>query len=181
MSIEQRLASLGLMADRVEMQETLVRYASAVDAGRWELLDQVFVPGAIIDFEANGGVRDEYPAIVDYLKAALGGFAAIQHYFMNFTFDVDGDKASGRFYCFTQMVTIVDAADQMLADGGFYDASFIRTSKGWRVSELIGGLTWLDGQWPEGVPRPEWFGHSTDRFRPARVALDDSGPAVRHA
>jgi hypothetical protein len=83
---------------------------------------------------------------------------------MNFLFDVDGDRASGRFYCLTQMVTIVDGADQVLADGGFYDATFQRTPDGWRVTELIGGLTWLDGQWPDGVPRPGWFGTSTDRF-----------------
>jgi hypothetical protein len=29
---------------------------------------------------------------------------------------------------------------------------------------LVGGLTWLDGEWPEGVARPAWFGTSTDRF-----------------
>jgi SnoaL-like domain len=164
MSVEKQLAELRAVTDRVEIQETLARYATAVDGGRWELLDDVFTKGAIIDFEANGGQCDAYPAIIDYLKAALGGFAAIQHYFMNFLFDVDGDRASGRFYCFTQMVTIVDGRDQMLSDGGYYDATFARTDKGWRVTELIGGLTWLDGQWPEGVPRPGWFGQSTDRF-----------------
>ena len=164
MSIEEQLATLRAVTDRVEIQETLARYATAVDAGRWELLDDVFVTGAVIDFEANGGLRDEYPAITDYLKSALGGFAAIQHYFMNFLFDVDGDRANGRFYCFTQMVTIVDGTDRMLADGGYYDASFVRTEGGWRVSDLIGGLAWLDGQWPDGVPRPGWFGQSTDRF-----------------
>lgn len=164
MSIDEQLGTLRAVTDRVEIQETLARYATAVDAGRWELLDDVFVTGAVIDFEANGGLRAEYPAITDYLKSALGGFAAIQHYFMNFLFDVEGDRASGRFYCLTQMVTIVDATDQMLADGGYYDASFVRTEGGWRVSELIGGLAWLDGQWPDGVPRPGWFGQSTDRF-----------------
>jgi hypothetical protein len=164
MSVEDQLAGLRAAADRIEIQETLARYATAVDAKRWELLDDVFVVGAVIDFEANGGLRDTYPAITDYLKSALGGFAAIQHYFMNFLFDVDGDTASGRFYCLTQMVTIVEGSDQMLADGGFYDATFTRNDDGWRVTKLVGGLTWLDGQWPDGVPRPGWFGQSTDRF-----------------
>jgi hypothetical protein len=164
MGADEQLAALRAVTDRVEIQETLARYATAVDAARWDLLDDVFTEGAIIDFEANGGLRDAYPAITDYLKGALGGFAAIQHYFTNFLFDVDGDTAGGRFYCFTQMVTIVDGSDQMLADGGFYDASFARTPKGWRVTSLVAGLTWLDGQWPEGVRRPAWFGQSTDRF-----------------
>jgi hypothetical protein len=164
MNVDEQLKSLRSVTDRVEIQETLARYATAVDAGRWDLLDEVFAPGAVIDFTANGGLRDEYPGITDYLKSALGGFAAIQHYFMNFLFEVDGDRAGGRFYCLTQMVTIVDGSDQVLADGGFYDASFVRTDDGWRVTELVGGLTWLDGEWPEGVARPAWFGTSTDRF-----------------
>ena len=164
MSFDDQLAALRSVTDRVEIQETLARYATAVDAGRWELLDDVFVDGAVIDFRANGGALDTYPAITDYLKGALGGFAAIQHYFMNFLFDVAGDTASGRFYCLTQMVTIVDGVDEVLGDGGFYDASFARTADGWRVVELVGGLTWLDGHWPDGVPRPGWFGVSTDRF-----------------
>ncbi len=164
MNVEEQFAELRAVTDRVQIHETLARYATAVDAGRWELLDDVFTPGAIIDFEANGGLRDAYPAITAYLKSALGGFAAIQHYFTNFLIDVDGDTASGRFYCLTQMVTIVDDSDQVLADGGFYDAGFIRTAAGWRVERLVGGLTWLDGQWPVGVPRPGWFGQSTDRF-----------------
>jgi hypothetical protein len=25
---------------------------------------------------------------------------------------------------------------------------------------------WLDGQWPEGVPRPGWWGVSTERYNP---------------
>ncbi len=164
MTVVDQLAALRSVADRVEIQETLARYATAVDAGRWELLDDVFADGAIIDFEANGGARDAYPGITDYLKNALGGFAAIQHYFTNFLFDVAGDSARGRFYCVTQMVTIVDGSDEVLADGGFYDASFVRTPEGWRVAELVGGLAWLDGHWPDGVPRPGWFGQSTDRF-----------------
>jgi hypothetical protein len=163
-NVDEQLAALRAVTDRVEIQETLARYATAVDAGRWELLDDVFVDGAIVDFEANGGLRDSYPAITDYLKAALGGFAAIQHYFTNFLFEVDGDAATGRFYCFSQMVTIVDGSDQMLADGGYYDASFARTPRGWRVATLVAGLAWLDGEWPDGVRRPAWFGESTDRF-----------------
>src|ERR1700737_196507 len=143
---DEQLAALTAVTDRVEIQEPLPPYATAGDPGRWELLEDVFIEGGVGDFEANGGLRDVYPAITDYLKAALGGFAAIQHYFTNFLFDVHGDAATGRFYCFTQMVTIVDGSDQMLADGGFYDASFARTSLGWRVASLVGGLTWLDGQ-----------------------------------
>jgi hypothetical protein len=147
------------------MQTVLAKYATAVDAKRWQLLDEVFVTGSVVDFTKNGGERAEFPAIVEYLKPAMAGFAASQHYFMNFQFDVTGDTGGGRFYCATQMVTIVsEGEERLLADGGYYDVTFTRTDKGWRVREMVAGLTWLDGEWPEGVPRPAWYGVSTDRF-----------------
>jgi hypothetical protein len=150
--------------DLAQLQRLLARYAMAVDAKRWEGLERVFFPGSVIDFSPNGGIRATYPEIVDYLGQAMAIFAASQHYMLNFDFEVDGDTAGGRFYCFTQMVSIVDGADQLLADGGYYDVKFERRPEGWRISELISGLVWLDGQWPDGVPRPPWYGVSTDRF-----------------
>ncbi len=157
-------ARLARAADLLEMQEVLARYATAVDAGRHDLFDDVFVTGAVVDFSRNGGLRDDYPAIKNYLATAMSGFATCQHYFMNFLFDVDGDTGGGRFYCFTQMVTLNDGSEELLADGGYYDVTFRRTEDGWRVQELIAGLTWLDGTWPEGVPRPAWYGVSTSRY-----------------
>lgn len=159
-------AAAGRVADQLEIQQLLACYATAVDAKRWELLDNVFFAGSVVDFRANGGVRAEYPAITDYLRDAMGIFAASQHYFMNFAIDVEGDEAGGRFYCLTQMVTIDQAAaeDRLLSDGGYYDAEFVRRADGWRVASLTGGLVWMDGAWPDGVPRPAWYGASTDRF-----------------
>jgi SnoaL-like domain len=69
-----------------------------------------------------------------------------------------------RHYTLAQMVSIVDGADQLLADGGFYDSKLVRTSDGWRIQEFVASLVWLDGEWPAGVPRPGWWGVSSDRF-----------------
>ena len=50
-------------ADRIAIQDLMARYAWAVDAKRYELLDDVFLAGAEIDFVANGGIKDSWPAI----------------------------------------------------------------------------------------------------------------------
>ena len=155
---------LALAADKVEIMELLSRYAQHVDERDYDALDAIFVPGAVIDFSNNEGARDTYPEIKAYLRESLSIFAAIQHYQTNFAIDVDGDVATGRNYVFTQMISIVDGADQLLADGGFYDTTFVRTPDGWRIQEYIASLTWLDGQWPDGVPRPGWWGISSERF-----------------
>lgn len=150
--------------DHALIQRVVARYAMAVDAKRWGRLDDVFVPGSVVDFTANGGQRGEYPGITDYLRQAMAIFAASQHYMLNFDVEIDGDRAWGRFYCFTQMVTVAGGEDRLLSDGGYYDARFERRPEGWRITELVAGLVWLDGEWPAGVPRPGWYGVSTDRF-----------------
>ena len=78
--------------------------------------------------------------------------------------DVDGDRATSRNYVFTQMITLGDGDESILSDGGFYDSTFVRTEDGWRLQSYVASLVWLDGQWPEGVPRPGWWGVSSDRF-----------------
>lgn len=156
-------------ADRVEIMEVLSRYAQYVDERAWDRLDEVFVPGAVIDFTNNGGLRDTFPEIKGYLQESLAIFAANQHFMTNFAIDLDGDRAMVRNYVFTQMVSVVEGTDQLLADGGFYDSILVRTPEGWRLQEYVASLVWLDGEWPEGVPRPGWWGVSVDRFeRPNR-------------
>lgn len=155
---------LQLAADRVEITEVLSRYAQYVDERAWDRLDEVFAPGAIVDFTNNGGERNTYPEITAYLEQSLSIFAAIQHYQTNFAIDVDGDVATARNYVVTQMVSIVDGADQTLMDGGYYDSALVRTPEGWRLKEYVASLVWLDGPWPEGVPRPGWWGVSTERY-----------------
>jgi hypothetical protein len=151
-------------ADELAIQRLVARYASAVDAKRWDDLARVFVPGAEVDYSRNGGAKAPYPDVVDYLREAMAIFAATQHYMTNFDLEVTGDEARGRFYTFAQMVIIDGGRDRLVTDGGYYDAAFVRTPDGWRMSELVAALVWLDGEWPEGVPFPAWYGVSTNRF-----------------
>ena len=156
--------AIQVAADKVEIQEVMARYATAVDAKRWDVLEQVFFKGSVVDFGPNGGVRDEYPGIVDYLKTAMAGFAAYQHYLSNFVIEVNGDEATSRFYVWTPLITIVDGRDEIIVDGGYYDATFVRTADGWRVKELVSGLVWVDEKMAQAMPPPPWYGVSRARY-----------------
>ncbi len=152
---------LQIGADRIAIQDLMARYAYAVDAKRWELLDAVFQTGAIIDFLANGGIKGTWPQLGEWLAPAMSGFTACQHYLSNFATDVSGDHAHSRFYVFTQMITVDGGADNIVSDGGYYNAEFVRTAEGWRVSALSGGIVWWSGSVPEHLP---WWGKDGDRF-----------------
>jgi hypothetical protein len=158
MSTQQELQ---IGADRVAIQDLMARYAYAVDAKRWELLNEVFQTGAEIDFVANGGIKGTWPTLGDWLSKAMSGFTACQHYLSNFATDVQGDRAASRFYVFTQMITVKDGSDQIVSDGGYYQAEFVRTPSGWRVRRLSGGIVWWSGSVPAHLP---WWGKDGDRF-----------------
>jgi hypothetical protein len=162
-----RTTDLQIAADRVSIQDVMARYTAAVDQHRWDLFAEVFEDGADVDFVANGGIRDSYPAIAEYLKTAMSGFVASQHYLTNFVTDVRGDEAQSRFYVFTQMITLEEGGEKILSDGGYYDATFVRNPDGWRVRKLTGGIVWWDGSVPTHLP---WYGTATDRFAPSHTS-----------
>ncbi len=152
------------VADRLEIHELMSRYSTAVDAKRWDLLEDVFVPGAIVDFRGNGGPALPYPDVVQFLQDSMGGFAGCQHYVTNELVELDGDRATSRIYVFTYLASIVDGDEVLFADGGWYDDELVRTPGGWRIARRTSGLVWIDGPWPEGIPRPDWWGRSYDRY-----------------
>lgn len=152
------------LEDRLEIQDLMSRYSTAVDAKRLDLLESVFVPGSIVDFRGNGGPMLPYPEVVEFLRDSMAGFAGCQHYVTNHLIELDGDRATCRIYVFTYLASIVDGDEVLFADGGWYDDELVRTPAGWRIQRRVSGLVWIDGAWPEGVPRPEWWGRSTDRY-----------------
>jgi hypothetical protein len=44
------------LPDRMAMEDLLTRYATAVDARNWDLLDSVFTHDAHLDYRSAGGV-----------------------------------------------------------------------------------------------------------------------------
>jgi hypothetical protein len=161
---ELSAAELRALADRIEIHELLARYSTAVDAKRWDLLETVFVPGAVVDFRGNGGPELPYPEVVGFLQESLASFAGCQHFVTNHQIELDGDRARCRIYCFTYLSSITDGDEVLFADGGWYDDALVRTPDGWRIERRVSGLVWIDGPWPEGVPRPAWWGRPGTRY-----------------
>ncbi|MGA9676375.1 MAG: nuclear transport factor 2 family protein, partial [Mycobacterium sp.] len=49
------MLSLEEISDRLEIQQLLVDYSTAIDQRRFDDLDKVFIPDAYIDYRALGG------------------------------------------------------------------------------------------------------------------------------
>ncbi|NBP84793.1 MAG: hypothetical protein EBU54_06195 [Mycobacteriaceae bacterium] len=57
--------------DRLEIQQLLVDYATAIDQRRFDDLDRIFTPDAYIDYRAMGGIDGVFPEVKAWLAKVL--------------------------------------------------------------------------------------------------------------
>ena len=130
------MLSLEEISDRLEIQDLLVAYSTAIDTRRFDDLDRVFTPDAYIDYREMGGIDGRFPEVKAWLAEVLPNFPAYAHMLGNFDVRIDGDTASSRTVLFNPMVLGGDR-NQILFCGLWYEDEFIRTPAGWRMSRRV--------------------------------------------
>jgi hypothetical protein len=142
------------LLDRFAIDDLLTRYAMAVDAAEWELLDTVFTPDARIDYTSAGGIAGSRDQIKEWLALALAAFPVRQHLIGNKRVTIDGDTAAVRAYFFNPMyLQGPDGSQRYAPGGGYYNHSLVRTSEGWRSRELIEEEVWREGLSDLAIPQ----------------------------
>jgi ketosteroid isomerase-like protein len=132
------MLTLQEISDRLEIQQLMIDYSSAIDQRDYDRLDDVFTPDAYIDYRAMGGIDGRYPEVKAWLKPALAVFPHYQHMVGNMAIKVTGDTASARAICFNPMeAKLPDGKTQVMFLGLWYVDKFVRTAKGWRISERV--------------------------------------------
>jgi SnoaL-like domain len=134
------MLSLAEISDRLEIQQLLVDYSTAIDQRRFDDLDKVFTPDAYIDYRALGGIDGRYPEVKEWLGQVLGTFPVYAHMLGNFSVRIDGDTASSRVICFNPMVlggSKDGQEEKVLFCGLWYDDEFVRTPEGWRMTRRV--------------------------------------------
>src|SRR5689334_12735616 len=98
------MLSLQEISDRLEIQQLMVDYSTAIDTRRFDDLDQVFTPDAYIDYRELGGIDGRFPEVKAWLKEVLPKFPLYYHLVGNFSIKVTGDTAQSKIICFNPMV-----------------------------------------------------------------------------
>lgn len=130
------MLSLAEISDRLEIQQLLIDYSTAIDRRLFDDLDAVFTSDAYIDYRAMGGIDGRYPEVKAWLAEVLPNFPAYAHMLGNFDVRIDGDRASSRTICFNPMV-LPGLEQQVLFCGLWYEDEFVRTADGWRMSRRV--------------------------------------------
>lgn len=130
--------TLEVIADRIEIDDLLVRYATAIDTKDWDLLASCFTPDAFIDYTSAGGIKGTFPEVKQWLAQVLAAFPMTQHLITNRVVVLDGDSAKSRSAFFNPMGLPGDAGGLILFfEGGYYNDQLVRTAGGWRIAERI--------------------------------------------
>jgi hypothetical protein len=132
------MLSLQEISDRLEIEQLMIDYATALDEYDIDRMDAVFTPDAYIDYRAMGGIDGRYPEIREWLKASLKNFTNYYHMIANVSIKVTGDTATSKIVCFNPMgVPMPDGTTQMMFLGLWYVDKHVRTEKGWRIAERV--------------------------------------------
>ncbi len=134
------MLSLEEISDRLEIQQLLIDYSTAIDSRRFDDLDRVFTHDAYIDYRAMGGIDGQYPQVKAWLAEVLPNFPAYSHMIGNFDVRISrspaGDTASSRTICFNPMV-LGGEKSQVMFCGIWYVDEFARTPDGWRMTRRV--------------------------------------------
>jgi 3-phenylpropionate/cinnamic acid dioxygenase small subunit len=132
---------LQAIADKLEIQEQLARYARGVDTRDWDLWRSVFTPDALVDYSKSGfacGPRDEVAAS---LAQAFATIPWATHHISNVEIDLDGDRAQVRAMFYNPMQ--LPGMESASSTGGYYHHEFVRTPEGWKSAHLVEEPVWF--------------------------------------
>ncbi len=126
---------LQVLADRVEINDLIARYALVIDSGQFDDLDALFTDDAQIDFATFGGPVGSLAEIKTFLSSSLPFFTRTQHMMGLPAVALDGDTATARTSCNNPMIsTGRDGIVSVWLIGLWYDDVLRRTDAGWRFS-----------------------------------------------
>jgi hypothetical protein len=130
------MLSLQEISDRLEIQQLLIDYSTAIDRRRFDDLDRVFTPDAYIDYRVFGGTAGTYPEVKAWLAEVLPNFPSYAHMLGNVDVRIDGDTASSRTICFNPIV-LPGEQKQVMFCGLWYEDELVRTPDGWRMTRRV--------------------------------------------
>jgi hypothetical protein len=137
--------------DRLDVAETVYRYAVGIDTRDWILYRSIFAADVEIDFESYNGVAAATmpaDAWVENLVPVFTGLSATQHAMSNPITTVAADAATCRMYIQAHHVLDADDPDSWFTLGGYYDDRLVRdpgAPAGWVLTAVRLTVLWRRG------------------------------------
>ncbi len=136
------MLSLQALSDRAEIQDVLVREASAMDRRDWAAWRACFLPQAEIDYSQNDGAVGDPKQVGDWLASVLGRFRSYQHLSSNAEIELEGDRARVRTMQYIAVDMEASDGARVVFSGIWFRDELTRTEAGWRIAKRFEELAW---------------------------------------
>lgn len=117
-------------ADKQDIAEVLVRYATGIDTRDWPLFRTCFTDDVLAEYDGiatwNGAEE-----ITNSMASSHADMGRTMHQLANLAITIDGDEATARSY--VDAVLMADDGQSGLNPRGVYEDRLVRTPDGWRV------------------------------------------------
>jgi 3-phenylpropionate/cinnamic acid dioxygenase small subunit len=121
-------------ADKAQIIEVLIRYASGIDFKDWALFRTCWADEVDIDYGDLGRHTDP-DAFTALMQQIHGGMGQTYHRISNAVIAVDGDRATARSYVHAVLQAVPGDSASWIDAVGHYDDELIRTAEGWRIGK----------------------------------------------
>ena len=139
-----------LESERRAIVDTLLRYCTAIDEGKWSLLGDVFLPNARVDYTGVEGPILSGAEAARWLEENMARYKILQHFLSNVRVTQDGDEVRASAYLHAVHGYIgIDSEMRFFELGGEYNDRLVETSAGWRISERVLRRKWIRGSIPK--------------------------------
>lgn len=134
------------LIDERDIRATLVAYTKMVDQRDWDRMDEIFAPGASLDYRSSGGQSGPYRDTLEWLARALDPWPLNLHLIGNYEIEINGDRARSSCYFLAPMGrNEPDGRQIMTTNAGSYHDELVRTPEGWRIQARVCEQTILTG------------------------------------
>jgi 3-phenylpropionate/cinnamic acid dioxygenase small subunit len=148
--------SIDELSDRIEIQDLLVRYATALDTKDWALLDTCFTADGWVDYTSSGGIAGPYSKARRWLEKALAAFPVTVHMVGNVSVTITGDAARSTAFVLNPMrYRNPDGSLHPFTVGAYYHDVLVRTVEGWKIAERREVQSFMDGTLPGSLDIPK--------------------------
>jgi len=137
--------------DRIDIDDLLTRYATAIDGRDFELLDTVFAPDAHLDYRSAGGVAGAYPEVRHWLSEVLTVCDVMQHHVLNRFLRVHEGAVRATSSFLNVNVLEMAGSPWIFKVGGRYHDRLVLADGAWRITERIEDTLWWENPMP-GLP-----------------------------
>ncbi len=157
--------------DELAIRDLANRYARMIDRRDWPELPRVFTPDC--ELSGQGYLMRGHAELGAGLRK-IDMFSATQHCVLNQVTCLDGDRATGEFYCIANHIHERGGVSYKLDMGIRYDDHYLRTPDGWRLAKRVLNLIWQ-----QDLPLDLPLAAPAKPARPTRPAKQNSRATTR--